>query len=352
MDILADNLSRYGEVSRVSYRPTYENTARCVQSAMNFRQQKKLSRVFREIKPDIVHINQQTAEDALDLLLAAQLSSIPLLSTIHIARSATSLGARFGSLRDLVTSEVLRRVNAFHITVANSAAQELLVRFPFLTADRVRVVYNGVRYKDTPPEISNEIRTLWSVKPGETLLGSVGRLTSQKDPGFALEIVADLRRKGLSVRYIWIGDGPMRTLFFEKARQLDIDDCVILDGWRNDVADRLSALDILLMPSRFEGMPLALLEAMSAGLCCLANDLDGMREAIRQEVTGYLCAPGNLDSWCACLEFLIQNSERRTTVGEKARNLARHRFSTETMAKNTLGLYEEVVKASAVASSW
>jgi glycosyltransferase involved in cell wall biosynthesis len=143
----------------------------------------------------------------------------------------------------------------------------------------------------------------------------------------------------------------MRTAFLERARQLFIDDCVVLDGWRTDVTDRLAALDIFLMPSSFEGMPLALLEAMSAGLCCVASDLDGMREAIKHEVTGYLCAPDNVDSWCSRLEPLVRDRGTRTSVGERAKKLARRQFSTETMARSTLAVYEEALEASHFAGS-
>ena len=144
MDKLAENLGRFGEVRRVEFLNTYRRPTRSLGAALDFGQQRRFSRTFREFRPDVVHINQQVAEDGLDLVLAARNSGIPFLSTIHIAHSAEELGARFGKLRDLVTTKVLRRVNAVHITVAERARNDLITRFGFLSPHQVRVVLNGV----------------------------------------------------------------------------------------------------------------------------------------------------------------------------------------------------------------
>src|SRR5215475_3148201 len=109
MDELAKSLSRFGEVSRAEFSNTYRRPTRSLGATLDVAQQRRFRSMFRELSPDIVHINQQVPEDGLDLLLAAYSSGIPFLSTIHIAQSAKSLNARLGRLRDLVTSAVLRR---------------------------------------------------------------------------------------------------------------------------------------------------------------------------------------------------------------------------------------------------
>jgi glycosyltransferase involved in cell wall biosynthesis len=111
------------------------------------------------------------------------------------------------------------------------------------------------------------------------------------------------------------------------------------------VSSCLQGLDVLVMPSNFEGMPLALLEAMAAGICCCASDVDGMAEAIDHGLTGYLCAPGNLNIWCRQLEALIGDPRLRAAVGSRARDVACRRFGVENMAKNTVSVYEDVVRS-------
>jgi glycosyltransferase involved in cell wall biosynthesis len=300
--------------------------------------------MFQELSPHVVHINQQVAEDGLDLLLAARSSGIPFLSTIHIVYSANSLNARFGRLRDLVTNVVFRRANTLHIAVAEQAQRDLIARFSFVDANQIRVVLNGVFFSQAD-DARGRMRARWGVAPQEIVIGSVGRLEAQKASDVALEIIAGLISKGLPVRYIWIGDGPMRIAFQQQAQSLGIASYVNLEGWRDDVASCLQGMDIFLMPSRFEGMALALLEAMGAGLCCCVSDVDGLREAIQHGLNGYLCAPGNVSRWREQIEAVVVNPALRVEVGRRARDFAHQHFSIDSMASSTIGIYHDVMRS-------
>jgi glycosyltransferase involved in cell wall biosynthesis len=344
MDELVEKLGRFGEVSRTEFSNTYRRPTRSLGAVLDFPQHRRIGRMFRELSPDIVHINQQVAEDGLDLLLAAHSSGIPFLSTIHIVHSAYSLDARLGRLRDLITTAVFRRVNTVHITVAERARHDLMARFVFLKAHQVRVVLNGVFFSETN-DARDRTRARWGSVAGEIVIGSVGRLEAQKGPDIALQIIAGLVRRGVALRYVWIGDGPMRDAFQAKAQSLGISGFVTLDGWRNDIASCLQGLDIFMMPSRFEGMSLALLEAMAAGLCCCVSDVDGMGEAIQHGVNGYLCAHGNIAKWCEQLETVIAEPARRAEVGRRARDVAHGRFGIDSMACGTIGVYRDVMRS-------
>jgi glycosyltransferase involved in cell wall biosynthesis len=189
------------------------------------------------------------------------------------------------------------------------------------------------------------MRARWGVAPQEIVIGSVGRLEAQKASDVALEIIAGLISKGLPVRYIWIGDGPMRIAFQQQAQSLGIASYVNLEGWRDDVASCLQGMDIFLMPSRFEGMALALLEAMGAGLCCCVSDVDGLREAIQHGLNGYLCAPGNVSRWREQIEAVVVNPALRVEVGRRARDFAHQHFSIDSMASSTIGIYHDVMRS-------
>ena len=344
MDELAEKLSRFCKVSRVEISNTYRRPTRCLGASLDFAQHRHFSRIFQELSPDVVHINQQVAEDGLDLLLAARRSGIPFLSTIHIVHSANSLNARFGRLRDLITSTVLKRVRTIHITVAEQARRDVMTRFRFVESQKIKVVPNGVFFPQADGA-RGSTRARWAVAPEEIVIGSVARLEAQKAPDVALEIIAALIRKGFPVRYVWIGDGPMRTAFQQQAQSLGIAPYVNLEGWRDDVASCLQGLDIFLMPSRFEGMALALLEAMAAGLCCCVSDVDGLREVIQHGLNGYLCAPGNVARWLEQIEAVVANPVCRVDVGQRARDFAHKHFSIGSMASRTIDIYHDVVRA-------
>ena len=344
MDELAEKLSHFCAVSRAELPNTYRRPTRCLGAAIAFAQQGRISRLFQELNPDIVHINQQVAEDGLDLLLAARSSGIPFVSTIHIAHSASLLNARFGRLRDVVTRAVVRRVNTTHIAVAERARHDLIARFGFLDTHQIKVVLNGV-FLSQAHDVRHRTRARWGVTPEEIVIGSVGRLEPQKAPDIALDIIAGLVGKGLAIRYIWIGDGPERTAFQRQANAVGMASCVNLDGWRNDVTSCLQGLDIFLMPSRFEGMPLALLEAMGAGLCCCVSDVGGMGEAIQHGLNGYLCAPSDVPKWCEQIETIVANPALRVEMGQRARDLAHEHFSIDSMASGTIAIYRDVIRS-------
>jgi glycosyltransferase involved in cell wall biosynthesis len=344
MDELAQNLARFCEVSRMELPNTYRRPTRCLGAALDFAQHRRMSRIIQELSPDIVHINQQVAEDGLDLLLAARSSSIPFLSTIHIAHSASLLNARLGRLRDIITRAVLRRANTAHIAVAERARHDLIARFGFLDTDQIKVVLNGV-FLSQADDARGRTRARWQATTEEIVIGSVGRLEAQKAPDIALEIIAGLVSRGLAVRYIWIGDGPQRTAFQRHAHALGIANYVHLDGWRGDVASCLQGLDIFLMPSRFEGMPLALLEAMGAGLCCCVSDVGGMGEAVQHGLNGYLCAPTDIPKWREQIETIVANPALRVEVGRRAKDFAHKHFSIDSMASSTIAIYGDVIRS-------
>jgi len=214
MDALAGKLAQVSQITRVDLKNTYRRLTRCLGAILDLEQRRRVRRLLMELNPEVIHVNQQVAEDGLDLLLAARDSGLPFVSTIHIAHSASFLSARLGRLRDAITTAVLKNINATFITVANSARRDLVARLGASTGPRIHVVWNGVFFPDeTGPEARHSTRARWGVTPGEFVLGSVGRLDAQKAPCFALEIISKLRQKGHAVRYIWIGDGEMRRVF-------------------------------------------------------------------------------------------------------------------------------------------
>jgi glycosyltransferase involved in cell wall biosynthesis len=278
---------------------------------------------------------------------------MPFLSTIHIAHAAGALGAKLGLLRDMVATAVLRRVGATHIVVAEQAGRVLTQRLARASpAQRIRVVYNGVceTASGQDPAARNEVRAEWGIGSEEVMIGCVGRLEPQKNPLFLLDVLGALRRNGAPIRLVWIGDGPLREALMRKAVALGLKDAVVADGWRSDARYRMNGLDIFVLPSRFEGLPLALLESMCAGLPSCVSDVDGMPEAVTHGVNGYVCALDDLNDWTQHLSRLAGDREARCRMGQRARELAETRFSIRRMAEETLAVYEVVLSDCSIES--
>lgn len=341
MDDLARSLEPHATVERLNVTSTYDRRLRNIAAVLDRRQQQQVAARLLELSPDIVHVNQQVAEDGLDFLLAAVRSCLPWVSTIHIARSASALGARFGRLRDIVTAETLRGHQTAVIAVSSASMAQLQSRFgQRVRAPRIHVVHNGVPGVDPEQlrQARNRARSDWGAGARDLVIGTVGRIEAQKNPLALIDYVAPLAEDGRSIRLVWIGDGAMRDELQLYGRSSGRGVPLNVDGWRVDAALRMAGFDIFLLPSLYEGLPLALLEAMHAGLPVIAARTDGTPEAVRHGETGFLCRTG--EDWLTALRTLANDPEIRAQLGAAARIAARERFSIEAMARATAAVYE------------
>ncbi|WP_299938738.1 glycosyltransferase family 4 protein [uncultured Pelagimonas sp.] len=340
MDELADSLTENASVHRFAFHTTYDRRLRGLGAWLDRRQQGQLATLFAGLDVDVLHVNQQVAEDGLDLVLAAAASGRAWVSTIHVGHSAAALGARFGAGRDWASARVLARAGGDYIAVSATSKAQLATRFP---QARVHTVLNGVPTPDRAALAAAraQARADWDLKDHEIAVGAVGRIEAQKAP---LALVDHLATVGPEhpVRLVWIGDGSLRTELENHARAHRDWMPLTIDGWRTDAALRLAGLDVFAMPSVFEGLPLALLEAMHAGLPVVATRADGIAEAVTPGESGFLCSGS--EDWKAALTTLLENPDLRASMGQKAQARALAQFSTDAMATGTARIYQQAIE--------
>ena len=342
MDELADSLPGEASIHRVAFVATYERRTRVVGALLDVGQQARMADFFRQIAPDVLHVNQQVAEDGCDLVLAARRSGLPWVSTIHVGRSASELGAIGGGVRDWVSRQALKATKGHHIAVSNGSRDQLIARFSGI-GSQFHTVHNGAEAPD-PGALNRartEARAAWGVDDDEIVIGSVGRIEAQKNPAGFVDAIAGLSDKK-PIRGVWIGDGSLRECMETRAVLAGVD--LQVDGWRDDAALRMAGFDIFLLPSLFEGLPFAVIEAMHAGLPIVASNSDGLAEAIRDGENGFLCSEA--DAMAGRLQRLVTNPDLRAQLASAAQAEARAQFNVQAMARKTLALYETLhVKA-------
>lgn len=345
MDELAESLKPFARVDRIDIRPTYERPMRNIAAMMDRAQQATIAARIEDIAPDIVHLNQQVTEDALDFLAAARRTGRPWVSTLHMGHSARALGAKFGSLRDAVTGAAIRRPGGDFITISQASGEQLTARFGKPWArERLHIIYNGVRVPDpeTLARTRRDARAEWGVAPDELVFGMVGRIAEQKNPLGFVDYVAPLLREGLRVRLVWIGDGDMRAELEAHARKVAPGARLHIDGWRDDANQRMAGLDVFVLPSKFEGLPLALQEAMHAGLAIISISTDGTPEAVRHDETGLLCATPA--EWADAMSRIARDPALRARLSATARHYARERYSQMAMSRATERVYLKLLE--------
>ena len=219
------------------------------------------------------------------------------------------------------------------VVAVSSAAYDHFVSTSRVPAKKWTYIYNGIpveRFNFTP-----------AGAPGEICFGTVGRLDAIKDHRGILEAFARVRADYPQIRLRILGDGPCRMMLEDYVRELRLADVVEFEGASLDVPGFLAGLDVFVMGSKSEGLPLAILEAMAAGLPVATTAVGGIPELIEEGVTGWLCPPSQPESLAAIMKLAI--SANRRQMGEMARTRIRNTHSVEQMAIGYEALFAEIL---------
>ena len=217
-----------------------------------------------------------------------------------------------------------RAVIAVSDQVKESLAEQL--RTPSGLKEQIRVVPNGVHLPEAVPVAErNRLRAALGVTGEQVLIVGVGRLTRQKNFARLVEALGRLDANGPDWRCVIAGDGELRADLEAQVAAAALGDRIRLPGLVADVPDLFAAADVFCLPSLFEGLPLVLLEAMSAGLPTVAFAIDGVTDVVADRVQARLATPHDVGALAAALAVLLADGSERLRLGTAARETARTR---------------------------
>ncbi len=278
---------------------------------------------------ELVHTHGHFAVNVLGRL-AGRLVGAAVLAHIHIDNAFRSGAGRGLQIRlDNLTARL-----CFRIVAVSDATRKSLVAQGYPT-ERLVTVHNGLDRASAQAERPEE------VPDGAPLVGEVARLCAVKGQRELLRAVADLD----GVWAVLVGDdieqgGAFRRGLEEEADRLGIRDRVLFTGYRPDVDGLLAALDVFVLPSSVEGLPMTILEAMAQGTPVVATAVGGTPEVVAPD-TGILVPPGDVAALTAALRDLLADRERAQRLGEAGRRRVEAEFSARAMAARILELYAE-----------
>ncbi len=204
---------------------------------------------------------------------------------------------------------------------------------------RAEVVYAGVEAEATLPAPRGQA--------GSLRLGVVGRLIPLKNVEAAIAAVARLKSMGIDTELEIAGEGPSEAELRALAEALHVEERVRFLGWRGDVRALLATWDVLVMPSRQEGFPMAALEAMAAGRAVVATRVGGLCELVEDGVTGRLVPLGDVGALAECLAELAQDRGRLERLGAASWARAHVEFSNARMAREICAVYDRLLRREA-----
>ncbi|HEX5365634.1 MAG TPA: glycosyltransferase, partial [Acidimicrobiales bacterium] len=173
------------------------------------------------------------------------------------------------------------------------------------------------------------------------VVGTVGNLTAKKDQATLMRAVASLATEGLPVSLVLVGAGPLERHLGDLAGDLGIADRTYLAGSRDDVFPLLPGFDVFALSSRFEGLPIALLEAMASGVAAVATRVGGVPEVITDGVDGLLVEPGDVPGMARALRAVLGDEGRRSELARRGRRRALA-FDLNHAVRRTEAIYRSV----------
>ena len=240
----------------------------------------------------------------------------------------------------MVNSGIASRLVVVSQDVARQAVEE------GIKPDRLALIHNGVKEQNSNPHRAVAYRSELLPDTGGKLILSVGRFTYQKGHTFLLQAMPDVLSRFPQTVLALAGDGLLRSDLEVEAERLNIQGHVHFLGVRSDIPDLMAAADIFVLPSRSEGLPLVLLEAMSVGLSVIATDVPGVNDALDGGRCGIIIPTEDPQAISAGLLHLLADETLRGQLGQAARDRFRQEYTLDRMMSRYLDLLDPARKIS------
>ena len=295
----------------------------------------RLAEIIRRERPDIVHA---VMYQAIQLARMAK----PLSGASFKLVSSPRVNYRSRSLWTLIVDRWLKERDDLLIAECEASRQFLLKKLAYDPA-KVITIRNGVDLAGWPAsKIDRQGKRLeLRLGAGDVLIGAVGRLDRQK--GFSTLIEAMALLKDSPLRCAIVGEGPERPRLEALIREHRLEGRVWLLGEKGEMPSWLSAFDLYCLPSLWEGLPNALLEAMALGLPVVASDVDGVPEAVDAGKNGLLTPPSDPAALARALKSLADDPQKRAALGAAAKAAVSERFTLRRMIAEYEQAYESVL---------
>lgn len=240
-----------------------------------------------------------------------------------------------------LTADRLTNRLSTHVIAVSESTRAFVVEKEGVPPSRATTIHNGIDLeKFRPrPELRGAARERWKLPQDAFVVAGIGRLTYQKNFPLFLEIAAAIAKEHPRAVFVLVGTGEDEPALRAQAAELGLQERVRFLGYVADMPALWPAIDCLLLTSRYEGLPITILEAMACGAAIVASNLDGMREILRDEENADLVPPGAPEPYVARLSRLIR--EPAVAEGHAAAALAtvRESYGASAMARAVEAIY-------------
>jgi glycosyltransferase involved in cell wall biosynthesis len=292
----------------------------------------KLYKIFRAVRPTIVHTHN--TQPFVEGGLAAVMARVPVI--VH-----TDHGRKFPDKRRYMFAEWVMSHFVKRLVGVSEATKAGLVKYERIPASRIQVILNGIdgdKYEISLDPAAKR-KELGIDPESGPLLGWCGRLSSEKGLTYLLQALRLLKSDFPKVLLLLAGEGELLEELRQESEAMGLERHVRFLGARHDVHEILRILDLFVLPSVREGLPLVLLEAMAASLPIVATGVGGIREAVEEGVNGLVVKPQDPSSLYHAMKQIFENKETRDSFSRRSHELFQSRFSVKRMVEEYETIY-------------
>lgn len=295
----------------------------------------RLRALLSHIRPQVVHTHLQHAD--LYGILAARTVGVPVVVTSRHNDNAFRRRPPFRQINRLL----------WRLVDAGIAISDALGRFVVevegAPAHKIQTIHYGIAAQSHLAQ-RRTLREPFQVGLDDPLIGIVCRLVEQKGVTYGLRAFKQISERFPTARLLIAGDGPLRPALEAETAALGLAERVHFLGWRDDVPRLMAALDVLLVPSLWEGFGLVILEAMAQQVPTVASGVSAIPEIVLHGETGLLVPPRDADALAAALATLLSDAALRRYMGLLAEERVETYFTVDRMVDQTIALYEQLLK--------
>jgi glycosyltransferase involved in cell wall biosynthesis len=310
----------------------------CFPASNNFQLMLEVSSVRDYIKANkiqIVHCHLPWA--GILGRITGKIGRVPVVYTEHNKQERYHFGTR---LLNLFTMNLLTKV----LAVSQDVAESIHRNKPSLRTPVITIV-NGVSTEKFDRKLFDGklIKQQLGIPADAPVIGTIAVFRFQKRLDLWMDIAVQILRRNDKVHFIIVGDGPLKKQLLEKRDMLKLQDRIHMPGLQTEVRPYLAAFDLYMMSSIFEGLPLALLEAMSMECPVITTDAGGIKEVVRHNVEGLICSVEEPRKLIDYATDLLTDRRAATKSGNNARKRVEESFSLKRMVVELEKLYDSLL---------
>ena len=302
----------------------------------NYRLILHLRSLFRQLRPALVHIN----DPCLCGIIASRLAGVPVLLMTH---HTPELNRKYNWKARLL-EKLAFRYCGLYVIFNSKYDKDTGIKKDKIPPERSFVINYGL-----PPDKfsqkynKKEIYDEFSLAEECRIIGNIARLSPQKGQKYLIEAASTVIEQFKSVRFFFVGEGELESELKAEVQEKGLEDYFVFTGYRTDVPRLLNVFEMFVMPSLFEGLCFAVIEASAMGIPVIATAVGGLRRSVADGKTGLLIPPADSQALARAILWMLGHPQEAKEMGLAGQQYFAEWFTQEQMMKKTEELYESIL---------